>query len=131
MAVTALTVLGVGLVVAAAVYLLRSIASFLENRRFAKQMGVPVFYSPVSRHNAFWMILGPALVPILSKLPFGLGSWVYFSNRTWLWEDQGRSHEKFGKVFAHVTPGELTVSFFTPSKGFLRQQQPTPPTDIP
>lgn len=101
----------VGLVAVPVFLLLRSILSFFQNYRAARQTGLPVICSPIAPFNPVWLILGPHLGPIIRKAPFGLGSWVYYTRYVWLWEDQDQMHQKLGKVFIHVTPGSIEVSF--------------------
>ncbi|KAJ4385540.1 hypothetical protein N0V93_009969 [Gnomoniopsis smithogilvyi] len=94
---------------AVSLYMLKTILQFLENRHYAKKMGIPILYSPVGRFNPLWILLAPILTPIIRKAPFGLGTWTEYVAYNWAWEDQGRTHQKLGKVFAHVSPSEIIL----------------------
>lgn len=95
---------------AVSLYTLRSARSFWENRQHAKNMGVPVLYSPVGRFNPFWLLLEPLVKPILRRAPFGLGEWTEYLSHSWAWRDHGKTMQKLGKVFAIVTPAGINVS---------------------
>lgn len=58
------------------------------------------------------MMFQKQLIPILSKLPFGLGNWVHYNNREWPFSNKNQVHEGIGKLFMHVTPqgNELYVA---------------------
>lgn len=83
--------------------------SFIKNHRMAKKTGLPVVYGPVANLNIFWMLLEPLVGKHISKLPFGLGSWVRYTRFMWPMHDRGRVHEEVGKTFVHVYPSGMDV----------------------
>ncbi|KAL1621699.1 hypothetical protein SLS56_009097 [Neofusicoccum ribis] len=59
-----------------------------------------------------WLACNKTLVPYLQKLPFGLGDWTDHGTLDWTWKDRlngAQMHTKYGKLFAHATPGKLEI----------------------
>ncbi|TLD09602.1 hypothetical protein PspLS_11726 [Pyricularia sp. CBS 133598] len=96
-------------------YLFRSILSLLQNLRIAKQIGIPVVWSPVSSFNPLWIVFCKRVVPFLQRLPFGLGDWTRYSTLDWTWIDRttGKSgstvHERYGDTFVNVTSRDVEI----------------------
>ena len=70
----------------------------------ARRIGIPIVSSPVSQMNVFWIILQPILLPLLRRLPFGLGSFIRYNRRGWAFHDKCNMHLEFGDAWVHVTP---------------------------
>lgn len=100
-----------GLLATVSFFVLRTVVSFLRHYRDARKMGIPVICSPIDARHTLWVIFGAKWGPRIRKLPFGLGDWVHYTRFMWVWEDKDEMHRKLGKVFAHVNPGGLVVSF--------------------
>lgn len=79
--------------------------------RQAKRLGVPILISPVGVSNLIWLILQDAVAGHIARLPFGLGSWVRYNRRSWIWQfsDRGKIHQEYGPIIAHVTPAEIQI----------------------
>ncbi|CAN8096634.1 unnamed protein product [Discula destructiva] len=85
-------------------YFVTSILSFSSNLRAARKTGLPILISPVDLLNPLWIIFQKPLVPLLVKLPFGLGAWTRYNTMSWYFTDKYRVHEEYGKVFLKVSP---------------------------
>lgn len=85
--------------------------ALLTHYRQAKCLGVPILISPVGVSNLLWLILQDAVAEHIARLPFGLGSWVRYNRRSWIWQfsDRGKIHQEYGLIIAHVTPAEIQV----------------------
>ncbi|KUL83713.1 hypothetical protein ZTR_07518 [Talaromyces verruculosus] len=72
-----------------------SVFAFLNNLDAAKKIGLPIVISPVSRTNPAWMIFQKHLVPLLTKLPFGLGSFTRYNTMSWWFTEKHRIHQQY------------------------------------
>ncbi|KAK2018654.1 cytochrome P450 [Colletotrichum eremochloae] len=96
-------------------YLVRSILSLVRNIRIAKQIGVPVVWSPVSSFNPLWIIICKRVVPFFQRLPFGFGNWTRYSTLDWTWVDrttggsESTVHKRYGDTFVNVTPRDVEI----------------------
>lgn len=94
-------------------YALYSLLCLIRNIRIAKNIGIPVVWSPISPFNPFWIIFNKRLSPIIQRLPLSLGSWTQHDALDWTWVDRAHGdsqvHEKLGDTFAHATPREIEI----------------------
>lgn len=82
-----------------------SIACLLSHRRQAMATGVPYVLSPVSTDNMLWNIISGIFKSARNiRLPFEMTT--RYSVRGWSYIDQIDTHEKLGKIFMIVSPGE-------------------------
>ena len=80
--------------------------SLEQNRRLALQMQVPIVISPFNPVNPLWMISQKVLIPLLQRLPFGLGSFTRYNRMGWVYHDKYRLHAELGDLFVHVNPAK-------------------------
>lgn len=88
----------------------RTVVAFAATYRAAQKTGLPIIFSLVSGRNPIWLITQKQVAPFLQSLPFGLGAWVEYTIRGWLWADQDKIIQKLGKSWAMVSPRGLDVS---------------------
>lgn len=80
------------------------IVCFARKYSDARRIGIPIVSSPVGQMNVLWIILQPILLPLLRRLPFGLGSFIRYNRRGWAFDDKCNMHLEFGDAWVHVTP---------------------------
>ncbi len=68
----------------------------------AKKLGIPVVVIPVSWQDDFWIIIHPHLRRF-RKVP-GLRNILKYGYHSWAQEERYRPHQKYGDVFAIVSP---------------------------
>lgn len=88
----------------AAAWFTYGIVCFAIKYSDARRIGIPIVLSPVSQMNVLWLILQPILLPLLRRLPFGLGSFIRYNRRGWAFHDKCNMHLEFGDAWVHVTP---------------------------
>ena len=86
-----------------------NIAIFVANYRAACRIGLPIVISPFNPLNPLWQLSNKRLVPLLKRLPFGLGNFTRYNSIGWSFEDKYHLHEEVGDAFVHVSPGENGV----------------------
>ena len=105
-AVSFLLLVGVGACV------IKYLVSWHRNYRLAQQMDVPIVLAPWSIFFVPWIVLWqtvPAVLPLLRRLPFGLGEWAHYSTFGWQYRDNCAVHQKLGPIFALCAPDMLEV----------------------
>lgn len=75
-----------------------------SNYLVARKIGLPIIICPVDYLNPLWVLIRPTAVPILRRLPFGLGNFTKYSYIGWPWEHQYRLHARYGPAFTVVYP---------------------------
>ncbi len=80
--------------------------SLLQNYKLARPSKLPILISPVNPFNPFWILLRPYINPLLSCLPFGLGSFAEYNYLGFAWRDKNRLHTLHGGAYIIVTPGQ-------------------------
>ncbi|TLD09610.1 hypothetical protein PspLS_11724 [Pyricularia sp. CBS 133598] len=94
-------------------YLVNSILCLVRNVQTAKKLGISVVCSPVSPFNPAWIIFNKRLVPLLQRLPFGLGDWTRCNTLDWTWIDRAHGdcqiHKRYGDTFANATPRGIEI----------------------
>ncbi|KAK7618495.1 cytochrome P450 [Phyllosticta citricarpa] len=91
-------------------YFLWNLIGLIRNIRVARNIGIPVVWSPVSTENPIWIICSKWVAPHIRRLPFG--DWTDYSTIDWIWNEREnglRVLRKYGKVFAHVMPGQIVI----------------------
>lgn len=86
-------------------------ACLLQNYRRAREIGLPIKVIPFDHLNPLWAVLDRKIVPIVRRLPFGLGdnSFTRFNWRGFDRVEGTRSHDEMGDAFTIVTPAYLWV----------------------
>lgn len=90
-------------------WLLRTILKVHSNRKRLDHLGVPVCLQPINATSPIWLLLYRRLVPLLKRLPFGLGSWVRVNYPSWNLDDKYRVHSELGDIFGCAYPDEIAV----------------------
>jgi hypothetical protein len=93
-----------------AIYFLVKSVSFLRFYINGRRTGFPVYVTPVPSKSPLWMILGPVFQPQFKKY---LPEWIYerldIVTHGWEFRRKTEFHDRFGKVFAVVTPDECSL----------------------
>lgn len=81
-------------------------ACLLRNYAKARKIGLPIKVIPIDHMNPLWTVLDRKIVPLVKRLPFGLGdnSFTRYNWRGFEREDKMRSHNEMGDAFIIVTP---------------------------
>ncbi|KAJ9633981.1 hypothetical protein H2204_006528 [Knufia peltigerae] len=91
-----------------------SVVRFVQNYNEAKRTGLPIVFTPINPPGPLWMTFKDLLIPILSKLPFGLGDWALRGDVGWTFPFKYRDHARYGDAFIIVGPGELELVLADP-----------------
>ncbi|MCJ1311357.1 hypothetical protein MMC25_005028 [Agyrium rufum] len=83
-----------------------STVALYRNHRRATPIGLPLLISPIDPFNPLWILLRPYVNPLLSCLPYGLGSFTRYDYLGWVWHDKNQLHRIHGPAFVIVTPGQ-------------------------
>lgn len=78
--------------------------SLAINRKRASKMNLRVVMSPVDNINTLWIATQKFLIPLIKRLPFGLGSFLRYNHRGWQYRDQDHMHQDLGDAWVHTTP---------------------------
>lgn len=95
-------------------YFLWSVVRFVQNYHEARRTGLPIIFTPINAPGPLWMTLKDLLIPIISKLPFGLGTWALRGDIGWTFLFKYQDHAKYGDAFLVVGPGELELVLADP-----------------
>jgi cytochrome P450 len=96
-------------------YLVWSAWRWQINYAEARKIGLPILISPVNPMGPLWMSTKDFLVPILTRLPFGLGEWAIRADIGWTYYERFRVHAKYGEAFIIVSPGENEIILAEPN----------------
>jgi cytochrome P450 len=80
-----------------------------SNYKQARRIGLPIIITPINAMNPVWFLTQKWLVPLLQRLPFGLGNFVNYSTLAWNYRDKHSLHDQLGDAFTIVGPGENQV----------------------
>lgn len=78
--------------------------SWIKNYNHVCHPDIPKILNPISPSNVIWIITQSIFLPILTRLPFGLGKWTYYSRWGWEYEDKYRTHAELGDIWMQITP---------------------------
>jgi hypothetical protein len=59
-----------------------------SNYKQARRIGLPIIITPINAMNPVWFLTQKWLVPLLQRLPFGLGNFVNYSTLAWNYRDK-------------------------------------------
>ena len=113
--ISAVWVLPYAFLVVSALWLLRTILNVGSNRKRLDHLGIPVCLQPINATSPIWLLLYQRLVPLVKRLPFGLGSWVRVNYPSWNLEDKYRVHSELGDIFGCACPDEIAVYVADPT----------------
>ncbi|TVY90659.1 Cytochrome P450 [Lachnellula willkommii] len=83
--------------------------NFLQSYNKARQIGLPLLFSPFDPWGLFWMLGGGFLGPLLLRLPFGLGEFVNHIKSDWCYLNRNALHQKLGPAFILVSPNRIQI----------------------
>lgn len=81
----------------------------VSNYRQARRIGLPILITPVDVMNPVWVLTQQWLVPLLKRLPFGLGYFANYSYLSWAFADKYSLHDRLGDAFVIVGPATNQV----------------------
>jgi cytochrome P450 len=96
-------------------YLIWSVVTFIQNYSKARKIGLPTLISPIGPNNPIWMIFKDRLIPLFSKLPFGLGEWAPRAEIGWTYYDKYAVHARYGQAFTIATPSGIDIVLAEPT----------------
>ena len=82
---------------------------FFQSYNKARQIGLPLIFTPFDPWGLFWMFGGSFLGPILVQLPFGLGEFVNYIKSDWYYLNRNLLHQKLGPAFILVAPNRIQI----------------------
>lgn len=109
--------------------LLQDVIRFVTNRNNALKTGLPFVMSPVDPMHPLWVISQKLFLPLLKRLPFGLGRFTRYNMRGWVYDDKYKMHAELGDAWINVTPGEnmlfiadpdAAIDIFSRRKDFVK-----------
>ncbi|PYH29020.1 cytochrome P450 [Aspergillus neoniger CBS 115656] len=97
-------------------YLVWSLVTLEINYRRASSMGIPLVRLYIDPLNVLWMVFEPILWPWLYKLPINWRNYSFgrYSRRGWYFADRGESHQRYGPMWALVTPRDIYINVADP-----------------
>ncbi|KAK5453338.1 hypothetical protein LTS15_006523 [Exophiala xenobiotica] len=96
-------------------YFLWSLVRFIHNYNEAKKIGLPILITPINPSGPLWMLTKDFLIPVMSRLPFGLGDWATRGEMGWTFYTKYAIHAKHGDAFVIAGPGENDVVVADPA----------------
>lgn len=96
-------------------YFLWSLVRFIHNYNEAKKIGLPMLITPINPSGPLWMLTKDFLIPIVSRLPFGLGDWAIRGEMGWTFYVKYAIHAKHGDAFIIAGPGENDIVVADPA----------------
>lgn len=99
-------------------YLVWSFVRLEANVHKARALRVPVVRIPFGGDNHIWLILQPLLWAILDCTPIRWTSYpdfIRFSRRNWHFLEKSKPTERFGTVWALVSPTSISLHFSDPN----------------
>ena len=80
-----------------------------SNHAAARHVGVPVVVVPVNLQSPLWMLTSDYLESyidrVLSRIPFGSGSFTRYAHRGWDVRDRAKLFLELGDAFIPITTG--------------------------
>lgn len=107
------------------VWSLSSLLSFYTNYNRVRDLAIPKVLTPICPSNVLWVISQSILLPVLQRLPFGIGRWTKYSRWGWEYTDRYRTHLELGDIWMQVTPANNWIYVADPeaiSEIFTRRQ---------
>ncbi|KAL4893485.1 cytochrome P450 [Aspergillus ambiguus] len=97
-------------------YLVWSMVTMEINYRRASTMGIPLVRLYIDPLNVLWMVLEPIVWPWLDRLPINWRKYSFgrYSRRGWYFADRGESHQRFGPMWAIVSPRDIYINVADP-----------------
>ncbi len=74
-----------------------------ENYQKARQIGLPIIFSPFNVLNPIWALFHKQLIPIIRRIPWAKNS-VNYTYVGWPYDDKYAIHERLGPAFVVVNP---------------------------
>ena len=96
-------------------YLIWAASCLASNYNKARKIGLPILIAPIDSMNPLWMLTKDFLIPIISRLPYGLGEWASRGEIGWTFYARFAIHAKYGEAFIIVSPGHNEVILAEPA----------------
>ena len=80
------------------------LVSFKRNVYRVKHLNIPKIFNPLCPSNVVWLLVQPAVLPLIHLLPFSIGKWVRYSKWGWEYHERYHTHAELGDVWMQVTP---------------------------
>jgi hypothetical protein len=99
------------------IFVISAGSSSLFNLRKARSLKVPLVYIPFDVNSILWLLIQPLVWKLLAYLPVNWSSYpdfVRFSHRNWHFLEKSRPIERFGPVWALVSPGGIHIHVSDP-----------------
>ncbi|KAI1626444.1 cytochrome P450, family 5, subfamily A [Exophiala viscosa] len=96
-------------------YFLWALVRLFNNYQEVKKIGLPIIILPVDPASPLWMFTKDYLRPVLTQLPFGLGTWAGRAEVGWTYSERYSVHAKHGDAFILVSPGENDITLADPA----------------
>ncbi|KIV84105.1 hypothetical protein PV11_06078 [Exophiala sideris] len=96
-------------------YISWTFVRLINNYNEAKKIGLPIIILPVNPASPLWLFTKDYLSPILTQLPFGLGTWAGLAEIGWTYFEKYSVHAKYGDAFILVSPGENDITLADPA----------------
>lgn len=105
-------------------YLIWPAIRFTNNYTEANKIGLPILIRPVNSSGPLWMFTKDLLIPVFSRLPFGLGDWAPMAEIGWTFYQKCSVHAKYGEAFIIVSPGgnELILAELSATDEIMRRR---------
>ena len=81
-----------------------SLLTFKRNVDRVKHLDIPKIFNPLCPSDVVWLLIQPAVLPLIRLLPFSLGKWVRYSKWGWEFEERYQTHAELGDIWMQVTP---------------------------
>lgn len=93
-------------------YLAWSLVALEINYRRASAMGIPLVRLYIDPQNLLWMVCEPIIWPWLDRLPINWNNYNFgrYSRRGWYFADRGKSHQRYGPIWAIVSPRHIYIN---------------------
>lgn len=99
------------------VFVAYPLSNLFINAQKARLLNVPLVYIPFDVNSVIWLLVQPLVWKLLDFLPVNWDSYpdfVRFSHRNWHFLEKSRPIERFGRVWALVSPGGVHLHVSDP-----------------
>ena len=100
--------------------------SFVTNYNRVRHLEIPKVLTPICPSNVVWVVTQSLFLPLLERLPFGLGKWTRYSRWGWEYKEKYHTHVELGDVWMTVSPANNWVYVADPeaiNEIFTRRQE--------
>ncbi|KAF2731462.1 cytochrome P450 [Polyplosphaeria fusca] len=84
------------ILLAIVLYTCRELYNLYINYSNARKTGLKIVFSPLDPHSLLWQIGGPAMIPLLKKLPRSMTRWCRLVDMGWSWQSDDDGYRELG-----------------------------------